>query len=259
MPTVRKGRIAAQRLREIRSHVAFDYDLRKPLTPAAVRKINKYWKGIQELQKGRENVPYKTRSKAQREAALQFAQTGKGLNELTTAFIPVSNAKNKPTVELVRRKGKKGAKPTYTFYVHETGVTSTGVYFDSKKLVKDPDGHISAVLAPFRKNFKYAAITAGKYEIPKPVSLPRLASAVKALMRRYSEGGSRYRPMQRNGKRKKNHWREWLHGARLYELTNQKPRADFMKAKRAQKKVIRDIRKKARKALAAAKRKKRGY
>src|SRR4051812_16427516 len=93
--------ISAQRLKEIRRFVEFDYDLRKPLTKSAKSKIKRYHDEITALT----NRPYQVfrpRSKQHLREAQEFAQHEQFLPKLRVAFIPTDGA-NKVELKFTKK------------------------------------------------------------------------------------------------------------------------------------------------------------
>lgn len=232
------GQLHARRLRDIRPYVNFDYDLRKPLTPAAERKILKYWRVIDSL-KARNHIVYRPRNRKNLLPAQQFAQHEEFLPGIKAAFIPVADPE---TAELKIGRGKQ-----LRFKVRERGIERESLPFNPRKLVRDPERHIAETLAqePTATHF---AVQAGKYEISAALTRERVAPRVLQLMERYSEGGKDFKRYRNSS----NHWKEWMHGLNVYRFPDQEDPGVFMQRK---KEAGRQLKKRRRKAKRAAKRK----
>lgn len=198
-PTV-KAKLAKQRLKEIRKFVDFDYDLRKPLTPSAQRKIKKYHDEISALT----NRPYQVfrpRNKAHRVQAQRFAQHETHLPGLKVAFIPTDG------INPVKLKFTKRGVVAKTAHVQWEIIplSQAGLYKDAAAEVEKRIRR--------RKETQFT-INAGKYEIPQPYIKESLPAAVAALVMRYGEASGL-------DEEKNHHWSNWLESVKAYKFDNQ--------------------------------------
>lgn len=221
-------------MRDIRPYVNFDYDLRKPLTAAAQRKILKYWRVVDSL-KARNHIVYRPRNKANLRAAQQFAQHEEFLPEINAAFIPVADPES---AKLKIRRGKQ-----LRFSVRERGIERESLPFSPFKLARNPAAHIKETLAqePTATHF---AIQAGKYEISAALTRERVAPRVLTLMERYAPGGKDYKQYRHSS----NHWSEWLHGLNVYRFPDQAEPGEFMQRKKQAARTLQKRRRKAKRA-----------
>lgn len=229
------GQLHARRLRDIRPYVNFDYDLRKPLSPAAQRKILKYWRVIDSL-KARNHIVYRPRDRSNLLPAQKFAQHEELLPGITAAFIPVADPKS------ARLKISRGKR--LRFKVRERGIERESLEFSPYKLARDPDGHIRDVLATEPKATHFA-IQAGKYEISSAITRERVPARVKTLMERYSPGSKYYKQSRHSS----NHWSEWLHGLNVYRFPDQAEPGEFMQRKMEAARKLKKARRKAKRAI----------
>lgn len=232
------GQLHARRMRDIRPFVNFDYDLRKPLSAAAQRKILKYWRVVDSL-KARNHIVYRPRNKHNLLPAQKFAQHEELLPGITAAFIPVADPKS---ARLKIGRGKR-----LRFKIRERGVERESLPFNARKLARDPDGHIAETLAKEPKATHFA-VQAGKFEISAAITRERVAPRVKQLMERYSPGSKEYKQYRHSS----NHWKEWLHGLNVYRFPDQAEPGEFMQRKME---AARQLKKRRRKAKRATRRK----
>lgn len=197
--------IHAQRLKDIRAFINFDYDLRKPLTKYQKRRIKQYWDEINQLT-ARPYQVYRPKSKAHLKEAQQFAQHGKRLPGLKVAFIPIANPKKKTKIRFT----KAGKLITETDHV-----STQALEFDMTKLIKDPFGHTNDVIKQ-NTHAKAFSITADQFEIPQTYSRETIANGVLKMAMKYSNE-------ERN-----NYFGNWMFGLKAHHFKNQ---ADLMEYK----------------------------
>lgn len=215
MPKRTRARVGKQlhsdRLKQIRPFVDFNYDLRKPLSSAAKKKIKKYADEIAALT----NRPYqifRPRLSKHLHEAQAFAQHGANLPGLKVAFLP-TDGNNKMQL----RFSKKGV----------TGKTKNVIMSDVRlsvrQLLRDPEGHVNArILGNPAKQF---TIQAGRYEIPRPYLPESVAKAVAKFVSAYSD------PEENN------YFGNWLHGLKAYQFVEQGTLGEYLREKQ---KVIRE-------------------
>lgn len=206
--TRRANQVHAQRLKDIRPFVSFNYDLRRPLSGAAKRKIKKYHDEISALT-NRPYQVYRPRSSAHLKQAQAFAQHEVALSDLRVAFLPV-DGKHKMTI----RYGKRG------IVAKSSNVVITDVPLSIRQLLKDPEGHVNARI---RGNpAKQFTIQAGRYEIPSPYLPETVARGVARLVAAYSDKESNH------------YFGNWLHGLKAYQFKEQAGLRSYLLEKQAQ-------------------------
>lgn len=202
-----KAQLAKKRLKEIRKFVDFDYDLRKPLSPAAQRKIKRYHDEISALT----NRPYQVfrpRSKAHRLQAQKFAQHETHLPGLKVAFIPTDG------VNPVRLKfGKRGVSAKTAHVQWEV------IPLSKAGLLRDPISEVEKRIA--RRVEKQFTINAGKYEIPQPYIKESLPEAVARLVMKYGEESGL-------DEDDNHYWGHWLESVKAYKFDNQTGVQEFL-------------------------------
>jgi hypothetical protein len=199
------------RLKSIRPFVDFDYDLRKPLTTAAKRKIKKYADEISALT----NRPYQVfrpRSRKHLQQAQAFAQHGEKLPGLKVAFLPTDG--NHRMQLRFTRGGVKGKTKN---------VIMSDVPLSIRKLLADPEAHVNARIAG--NPAKQYTIQAGRYEIPRPYLPSTVARAVAKFVSAYSDQESNH------------YFGNWLHGLKAYQFAEQGTLGEYLREKQ---KVIRE-------------------
>ena len=223
--------IHAQRLKQIRKFVDFDFDLRKPLTKYQKAKIRKYHHEIDALT-ARPYHAYRPRDKKRLARAQEFAQHEKRLPGLKVAFIP-TDGENRPRIRI----NKAGEIISETDHV-----TTRGLELDTFELIEDPIAHVEAVIAtdPDAKSF---TVRAGRYEIPQPHDRATIARYVARLANEY-------------GKDKGNHFHgNWMHGLNSHHFKKQASFDEYNKLKTANKKESQRKRKNAKARARRAKQK----
>lgn len=219
--------IHAQRLKEIRKYVNFDYDLRKPLSNYEKRKIKKYWDEIHALTARPYHV-YRPRTADHLKKAQEFAQHEKRLPGLKVAFIP-TNGTEKPRIRFT----KDGEITATTEHV-----TTRVVQLDMMQLIEREADYIKVVVAenPDAKSF---TVLCGRYEIPVGVSPSRLPAYVGKLTAKYSNVDAN------------NYFGNWLHGLAAHHFKEQ---ASFMEYMAEKQKAKADLQRKRRNKKARARR-----
>lgn len=185
----------SERLKKIRSYVEFNYDLRKPLTPAAKRKIKVYYDEIQALT----NRPYQVfrpRSKAHRIESQEFAQHEKMLPQLKVAFVP-TNGKEKLKIRFT-------AKGVIADSEH---VRIQHIRLSTSALLRDAAAHVNERIK--QTNAKSFTIQAGRYEIPAGFARDVIGNGVARYVSKYGNAD------------KNNYFGNWLHGVFAHTFTGQ--------------------------------------
>lgn len=209
MPKITRGKSAkqlhSQRLKQIRPFVSFNYDLRKPLSTSAKKKIKKYHDEITALT-NRPFQVYRARNSDHLRDAQKFAQHEKDLPELRVAFLPTDG-----TNKMQLRFTKSGVKGK------TKNVVMSDVLLSVRKLLADPEGHVNERI---RFNpAKQFTIQAGRYEIPRPFLPQTVGKAVARLVARYSD------------EEQNNFFGNWLHGLKAYEFDGQATLAEYLQEK----------------------------
>jgi hypothetical protein len=199
--------IHAQRLKEIRRFVDFNFDLRKPLTKSQQRKIKKYHDEINALT-NRPYQVYRPKRADHLRQAQEFAQHEKRLPGLKVAFIPTDG-----TNRVSLRFTKKGV-------VGKTKhVTITDVKLSIAQLLINPEKHVNERIAG--NPAKQFTVQAGRYEIPSPYIPSTIGKAVARLVNTYGAAGG-VTP-------ENNHYfGKWLHGLKAYEFAAQSGLQEYL-------------------------------
>lgn len=205
-----KAKLAKQRLKEIRKFVDFDYDLRKPLTPYAQRKIKKYHDEISALT-NRPYQVYRPRRADHRLQAQRFAQHETHLPGLKVAFIPTDG------INPVRLKfGKSGVIAKTKHVQWEV------IQLSQAGLLKDAAAEVEKRIR-HRKESQFT-INAGKYEIPQPYIKESLPGAVAQLVMKYGDEGGVDEDAN-------HHWSHWLDSVKAYKFDKQAGVSEFLRDK----------------------------
>lgn len=195
----------AARLKEIRPYVKFNYDLRKPLSNAAKRKIKQYHDEISAL-KNRPYQVFRPRSPKHLREAQAFAQHDKKLPALKVAFLP-TDGENKMSLTF----SKKGVR------AKTKNVIMRDVKLSVRQLLIDPEKHVNERIQG--NPAKQYTIQAGRYEIPSPY-LPRsVGKAVARLVNAYADSEAN------------NYFGRWLHGLKAYEFEEQGTLGEYLREK----------------------------
>lgn len=192
----------ADRLKAIRSFVNFNYDLRKPLTPAAKKKIKHYYDEVTALT-NRPYQVYRPRKRAHLDEAQAFAQHEQRLPGLKVAFLPSDGAHR-----IKVRFTKRGIR------AQTHNVVITDVKLSVRQLLIDPEKHVNARIAG--NPAKQFTIQAGRYEIPRPYLPETVARGVSRLVAAYSDKESNH------------YFGRWLHGLKAYEFREQGTLQDYL-------------------------------
>lgn len=195
----------AQRLKAIRQYVNFDYDLRKPLSTAAKKKIKTYYDEITALT----NRPYQVfrpRTRAHLQEAQAFAQHERNLPALKVAFLPTDGS-SKMRVKFTKRGIRAKTR----------NVVMTDVKLSVRQLLIDPEKHVNDRIQ--NNPAKQFTIQAGRYEIPQPYLPTTVARGVARLVAAYSNKDSNH------------YFGRWLHGLKAYEFKEQGTLQEYLIAK----------------------------
>jgi ribosome modulation factor len=202
--------IHAERLKQIRRFVNFDYDLRKPLSSAAKKKVKRYHDEITALT-NRPYQVYRARDPNNLKKAQKFAQHEKRLPGLKVAFIPTDGANR------VKLSFNKSGVTAHTKYVN-----TRHIEFDAAQLIEDPEGYVERKLR--NVNAGQFTIQAGKYEIPQGYIKSSVPKAVARLTMRYGEA---------SGVEEDNnhHFSRWLHGVFAHTFEKQADLVEYLNVK----------------------------
>jgi hypothetical protein len=209
--------IHAQRLKQIRGFVNFDFDLRKPLSKYQKSKIKTYYDEINALT-ARPYQVYRPRNAEHLAKAQQFAQHEKRLPGLKVAFMPTDGKK-------VRVRFSSSGEIS----ISSDHVTTRVIALDTDKLLRDPIGHVEARIKN-RIEDSYTVL-AGRYEIPVGLTKATLPRYVANLTSKYSSEDAN------------NYFGNWLHGVAAHHFTEQAEFGEYLSAKsKAKDKVKRERR-----------------
>lgn len=209
MPDIKRSRaqkqLHAARLKAIRPFVDFNYDLRRPLSSAAKRKIKQYHDEVTALT----NRPYQVfrpRSRAHLDEAQAFAQHERKLPGLKVAFLPTDGA-HKMRVKFTKHGIRAKTK----------NVVMTDVKLSVRQLLIDPERHVNERI---RGNpAKQFTVQAGRYEIPQPYLPHTIGRGVARLVAAYSNKESNH------------YFGRWLHGLKAYQFLEQGTLAEYLREK----------------------------
>jgi hypothetical protein len=197
--------IHAQRLKQIRGFVNFDYDLRQPLTKYQKSKIKKYFDEIDALT-ARPYQVYRPRSGEHLKKAQQYAQHEKQLPGLKVAFIPTNGKKVKVKFD---NSGE--------IAVSSENVTTRVIELDTDELLFDAAGHVADKIK--RRKEDSFTVLAGRYEIPVGLNKATLPNYVANLTAKYSS------------ENENNYFGNWLHGIAAHRFDEQAEFGEYLKAK----------------------------
>lgn len=200
-----KAKLAKSRLKEIRKFVDFDYDLRKPLTPYAQRKIKKYHDEIKALT-NRPYQVYRPRIKGRRLQVQEFAQHQSRLSELKVAFIPTDGT-NRVQIKFTQ----------HGIVAKTAHVQWQLIPLSKRGLLKDAISEVEKRIKGRKE--KQFTIAAGEYEIPQPYLKASLPAAVARLVMKYGEASGLQE--DRDDGKHNHHWSRWLKAVRAYTFDNQ--------------------------------------
>lgn len=201
----RAKQLHAARLRKIRPFVDFNYDLRKPLSNSAKRKIKLYADEVDALT-ARPYQVVRPRRKDHLAQAQEFAQHERKLPGLKVAFI-ASNGQDK--VHLSYNKSGVKAK--------NSNVEITHIRLSLQGLLNDPEAYVSKRISGHpAKSF---TVQAGRYEIPASFSRDRIAQGVARYVAKY------------DNEDKNNYFGNWLHGVFAYQFHEQDTLQQYLAAK----------------------------
>lgn len=209
-PKLKAQQLHRDRLKQIRKFVDFDYDLRRPLSENAIRKIRRYHAEITALT----NRPYQVfrpRSADHLAEAQEFAQHENRLPGLKVAFIPTDGA-NKVRLRFTKRGVVGSTKHVITRHIP----------LSVRELLIDPIAHVNARIAG--NPAKQFTVQAGRYEIPQGYTKTSIARAVGRLCNIYGESGG---VTQENN----HHFKRWLHGLNAYTFEEQGDIAEYLETK----------------------------
>lgn len=197
--------VHAQRLKQIRGFVNFDFDLRKPLSKYQKAKIKKYHDEIDALT-ARPYQVYRPQSKDRLKKAQQFAQHEKRLPGLKVAFIPTDGKK-------VRVNFSKSGD----IAISSDHVTTRVIELDKFELIDDPTGYVADKIKN-RMEDSYTVL-AGRYEIPVGLTKSTLPAYVARLTMKYASEDAN------------NYFGNWLHGVAAHHFTEQADFGEYLKNK----------------------------
>lgn len=220
MPNSKGAINYAQRLKDIRPFVDFNYDLRKPLSSAAKAQISKYYGYIQKLTV-REHQVYRSTNKDNLRAVQRFAQHDpKKYNRIKVAFVP-----NAGTERMKLTIGKDGRVRGTT-----GNISQIEIPLDAEALAEhDEDGtleeYIDSVIddAPPAKRY---VVQAGEFEVPSARSRNFITEYVADLMRRYD--ASKFNPDDKNS----HYYGNWMFGLIGYNFHAQSQLDEYRATKR---------------------------
>lgn len=233
MPISEKQAELRKQMKELRGFVGFNYDLRKPITGGAARKIREYHEELQRLT-ARPNRVYRARNSKRLKAAQQFAQHPGGFKDFKVAFVPaVAGTKLKFT--------KSGG-----VYTRTDNIRAVQIPLDPIKVARDPEGEARRAIAKEPKAKRFQIMT-NEFLIPQSYSASKLPEAITRLVTRYSPGGDKYVERKHGGTvTSSNNVNQWLNGVTAYYFDNQATVEDFGKVQAKREKAKAELKKKRR-------------
>lgn len=197
--------IHAQRLKQIRRYIDFDFDLRKPLTPYQKRKIKTYYDEIDALT-ARPYQVYRPKTKDHLKKAQEFAQHEKRLPGLKVAFIPTDG-----------RKQRIRFDKNNEISISSKHVITRVIEINPLLLIDEPSEYIRDLIADRVEN-SYTVLC-GRYEIPVGLTKRTLPNYVARLTTKYANTENN------------NYFGNWLHGIAAHHFTEQAEFSEYLKAK----------------------------
>lgn len=196
----------SERLKQIRPYVNFDYDLRKPLTAAAKRKIKLYHDEVEALT-ARPYQVYRPRRRDHLAQVQDFSQHEKKLPGLKVAFVPTDGSH-----KLNIRFTKEGVVADSSEGIHQARIK-----LDTAALLKDPIKHVNDRIRGRKE--KTFTVQAGRYEIPHSYNRERIAIGVARYVSTYSNPEAN------------NYFGRWLHGVIAYSFSKQESPGHYLSEK----------------------------
>jgi hypothetical protein len=191
-----RARLAKAKLIKMRRFIDFNYDLRKKLHPASIRKIERYYSEFSRLTIDTRNVHvYRPKSKKRLRIAQKTAQHNPKF-KFNVAFLPTDSAAK------IRWRGDK-------LVISGSYGSNEYASFDPKKLASDPRTEVLRAISEIHESDIYY-IQAGNSEIKDNYtgdSAEIMARQVVKLQGKYSDPESNH------------HWENWLWGVRGVALS----------------------------------------
>lgn len=223
--------IHKRRLKAIRKYIKFNYDLRKPLSNYAKRKIKQYYDEYLALT-ARPYYVYRSRSKEHLRIAQEFSGHG-SLTQFKVAFIPTADMH--PRIEF--KKGK--------LVLHEQHITTQYLPFDPEELYDDTAQYIEELIEEVEAEVFSIRVGGdssgldGRYEIQGTADRDSIAEEVEYLIERYSSYDDSGNPTSQ-------HPIHWLAGLASHNFKNQADLNSYQKAKSEAKRALKIQRRKSR-------------
>ena len=162
-------------MKQLRPFVEWDVDLRKQLTPAEKRRITLYHNQLEEL-RNRAHILYRPRSKAAKEAAIEYAAgNGNVLKGFKAIPVPVTDPS---TAKVSFRKGKGIAVKT------SGGSRKFIPFSDPVRLAKEPREYVNELIK--NHNQEYFQISVGLHESLGTFHRKFVAERIEKLMMNYN-------------------------------------------------------------------------
>lgn len=208
-----KSNIHALRLKAIRPYVKFNYDLRKPLSNYAKRKIKSYYDEYLALT-ARPNHIYRARNPRNLKAVQTYS--GHALyNGWKVAFVPTAD----PKAQIRVKNGVVTVKEQY--------VNTKFLVFDQNELLIDPHAHTRELIESSNANrFSIRVGENGEYEIPDTYDRDVIADEVDDLWDKYASDA-----IDNNGNITNQHPMYWLMGLAAHTFDNQSDVSAYNTAK----------------------------
>lgn len=200
------------KMKQIRSYVSFNYDLRKPLTAGQKARITKYHNYLMGsiAPDSPSTYVYRPRDKKTLRTVQKAVGTPPGFGALKVAFVPTLS----DSVKSMRYNKKSG-----TFVV-------TSLYGQSVYIPLDPERMIGANAAQYidqainrHKKFPRYVIQYGEWDSPA-MSREFITEEIVKLAERYNVPGN-------------HNYKNWLMGITAINITNQADRDKYLDARHA--------------------------
>lgn len=210
------------KLRAIRSYVDFDYDLRRKLSSAAKRKINRYAAALQEIS-ARSNSVYRGRDiKRVREVQKLSRNEFDTLPGFRVAFVESPRAN--PVKVRISKSGK--VRLVAKFFELEY------IAFDPRRLAESPEDETKRAMS--ESPAKWFRVSTGKFSIATAYDRNVLPAEVAKLVSRYDIDAKDPSRLV-SGKSLNHHYSRWLNGIISLEVQNQTELEDFLRKDAADK------------------------
>lgn len=211
-------------LKDIRSFVGFDYDLRKPLSPSQKGKITKYHNMLfgQEGLTRRAVKLYRPRNEKHLKVARSYARVPGGFSELKAIPIPAANPENT----------KVDFDSSGNLVIRDHHVSRRYAEFNPLEMVQNPSAEIRRAIRQLG-NAKAFTVNVGNHETHGSIDRTGIENKVREIMTKYQVGNE---VSLADGRKRviteKQTWDKFLNGIVGYSFHNQASYAEYKIAAR---------------------------